>query len=151
MRWRRGGDIYGRAPRDLLPGPCAFAPPVCGAPQQRAAAAGAPATKNLSLTTGYRVSLGNLDAGVRAEDLEVGSERWCAAAVTQRADAIACVKQHGWRPPAAQELFGKMAPLKKVSITSPGTAELVFIRHADAASIVKKYDGVKLDGTRRGA
>jgi len=42
-----------------------------------------------------------------------------------------------------------MAPLKKVSITSPGTAELVFIRHADAANIVKKYDGVKLDGTRR--
>ena len=59
------------------------------------------------------------------------------------------MRRPAWLAPTAQELFGKMAPLKKVSITSPGTAELVFIRHADAANIVKKYDGVKLDGTRR--
>jgi len=76
---------------------CAFPSPL-RLPQQRVAAA-APATKNLSLTTGYRVSLGNLDEGVRAEDLQVGSERWCAQTAVQLAEALSCVDQHGLRPP----------------------------------------------------
>ena len=42
-----------------------------------------------------------------------------------------------------------MAPLKSVRILSPGTAELVFTRKEDAANIVAKYDGVKLDGASR--
>ena len=45
-----------------------------------------------------------------------------------------------------QELFSDVGHLKRVRISSPGTAEVIYINKADAVKAVEVYHNRQLDG-----
>lgn len=44
------------------------------------------------------------------------------------------------------ELFGDVGPLKRAKVTSPGTAEVVYINFSDAQRAIDVYHNRQLDG-----
>ena len=44
------------------------------------------------------------------------------------------------------ELFGDVGPLKRAKVTTPGTAEVVFVNVADALKAIEVYHNRQLDG-----
>ena len=84
-----------------------------------------------------KIQISNLDFGVSDEDIQV--RNWFVSSSRKHSKCV-------------QELFGEFGPITRANVhydesgRSLGTAEVIYLRRADALSAIKQYNGMPLDG-----